>query len=169
MNFQQKPQTSQNCPRSLKESTTLMHASWTLSPTPGEAESAQVKFEDSLRKQLERIKLKDEIIKVKFSGDGTQIGKRLKIVNFTYTILNEKEAAMGEKGNYILAIIKTTESYENLKESLFDLSSEMTSLTKITVNDKTYTIEYFLGGGLESFGLCLWIGGPKPRPCLYMV
>lgn len=35
--------------------------------------------------------------------------KRLKIVNFTYTILNEKDVAMGEKGNYILAIIKTTE------------------------------------------------------------
>lgn len=80
-----------------------LNASWTLSPTPGEAEGVQVKFEDSLRKQFERIKLKDDIIKIKFSGDGTQIGKRLKIVNFTYryTILNEKEAAMGEKGNYI--------------------------------------------------------------------
>jgi len=53
---------------------------------------------------------------VKLSGDGTQIGKRLRIVNFT--ILNEKDVAMGEKGNYILAIIKTTESYEHLQVSL---------------------------------------------------
>lgn len=58
-----------------------LNASWTLSPTPGEAEGVLVKFEDSLRKQLERIKLKDDIIKIKFSRDGTQIGKRLKIVN----------------------------------------------------------------------------------------
>ena len=50
-----------------------------LSPTPGEAEGVQVKFEDSLRKQLERLKLKDNIIKVKFSGDGTQID-RLKLL-----------------------------------------------------------------------------------------
>lgn len=96
----------------------MRNASWTLSPTPGEAEGVQVKFDDSLRKQLERIKLKDDIIKIMFSGDGAQIGKRLKIVNFTYTIVNEKEAAMGEKGNYILGLVKKTESYENLKEIL---------------------------------------------------
>ena len=55
-----------------------LNASWKLSPTPGEAECVQVKFEDSLRKQLERINLKDGITKIKFSGDETQIGKRLK-------------------------------------------------------------------------------------------
>lgn len=39
-----------------------------------------------------------ETIKIKLSGDGTNIGKRLTVVNFTFTILNEKEVAMGEKG-----------------------------------------------------------------------
>ena len=34
-------------------------------------------------------------------------------MNFTFTILNEKEVAMNEKGNYILAVIKTTESSLN--------------------------------------------------------
>lgn len=53
---------------------------------------------------------------------------------------------MGEKGNYILVIIKIIESYENLKESFFDFSSEMILLIKIIVNDKMYIIEYFLGG-----------------------
>ena len=52
--------------------------------------------------------------KVKLSGDGTNIGKRLKLENVTYTILNEKDAAVNEKGNYVLAIIKTTENYDNL-------------------------------------------------------
>lgn len=97
-----------------------LNTSWNLSCTPGEAEGVHVKFDDSLRKQLTRLDLKENtIIKVKLSGDGTQIAKRLKIVNFTYTMLNEKDLAMGEKGNYILAKIKTTElSYENLQESL---------------------------------------------------
>ena len=123
-----------------------LNSSWNLSPTPGEAEGVQIKFEDSLRKQIERLDLKEETIKVKLSGDGTQIGKRLKIVNFTYTILNEKEMAMAERGNYILAIIKTNESYERLQESLSDLRHEMESLKKITINNCTYNIEYFLGG-----------------------
>ena len=52
---------------------------------------------------------------------------------------------MGEKGNYILAVLKTTEYYENLKESLRDLRNEMQSLTNITVNNRTYNIECFLG------------------------
>jgi len=38
-----------------------------------------------------------------------------------YTVLNEKDAAMNEKGNYVLAIIKKKESYDNVKESLVDL------------------------------------------------
>ena len=41
-----------------------LNASCNLSPTPGDAEGVQVKFEDSLQKQLERIKLKDDIIDI---------------------------------------------------------------------------------------------------------
>ncbi|RMX61314.1 hypothetical protein pdam_00026048, partial [Pocillopora damicornis] len=66
-----------------------LNTSWNLSCTLGEAEGVQV-FEDSLRKQLTRLDLK----RTQLSEDGTQIGKRLKIVNFTYTILNEKDLAM---------------------------------------------------------------------------
>ena len=39
-----------------------------------------------------------ETIRIKLSGDGTNIGKRLTVINFTFTLLNEKEVAMGEKG-----------------------------------------------------------------------
>ena len=40
---------------------------------------------------------------------------------------------MSEKGNYVLAMLKTTESYNNLKESLSDLTAEMTKLSKVKV------------------------------------
>ena len=52
------------------------------------------------------------LIKITLSGDGTNIGKRTNVVNITSTIPNEKKTAMGEKGNYILAVLKATESYE---------------------------------------------------------
>ena len=80
------------------------------------------------------------------SGDGTSSGKRLKVVNFTYTILNEKENAMSEKGNYVLAIIKTKETYDNLKESLSDIKTEMAQLNEVEVDNVKYKIEYFIGG-----------------------
>lgn len=128
-----------------------LNSNWNLKETPGEAEGIQISFRESLEEQIKRLQkngVLDEAttIKVKISGDATNIGKRLKLENVTYTILNEKDAAMNEKGNYVLAIIKTTENYDNLKESLADLNNEMSNLKEITVNNHKYSIEYFLGG-----------------------
>ena len=98
---------------------------------------------------------------------------RLKVVNFTYTILNEKENAMSEKENYMLAIVKTTETYNNLRQSLADLKTEMAQLKEVKVNNVNYNIEYFLGGdwkylacvcGLgeanQDYG-CIWCKCPR--------
>lgn len=79
------------------------------------------------------------------SGDGTNIGKRLKVVNFTYTIFNEKENAMSEKWNYVLAIMKTKEAYDNLKESLSDIKTEMAQLNETEADNVKFQIEYILG------------------------
>lgn len=99
-----------------------------------------------------------ETIKIKLSGDGTNIGKRLTVVNFTFAILNEKELAMGEKGNYVLAVIKTTETYDNLRESLADLRMEMSNLKEISANNCTYKIEYYLGSNWKFLALVCGIG-----------
>jgi hypothetical protein len=65
---------------------------------------------------------------------------------------------MGEKGNYILAVIKTTESYENLRESLADLIDELSKLKEITVDGMNYKIEYFLGGDWTFLALVCGLG-----------
>lgn len=135
----------------MKKRMSHLNSMWNLKPTPGDADGVQVEFSESLKKnvinlQQTGILQEGDIIKVKLNGDGTNIGKRLTVVNFAYTILNEKQIAMGEKGNYILATVKTTEFYDNLKESLSDLIDEMSKLTEIMVNGVNYKIEYFLGG-----------------------
>ena len=56
------------------------------------------------------------------------IEKRLQLENVTYTILTEKDVVKNEKGKYFLAMIKTTENYDNLKESLADLNKKMSNL-----------------------------------------
>ena len=147
----------------LKKRMAELNKMWNLKPTPGEADGVQVKLADSLRKNVETLQQNGllhpgDTIKVKLNGDGTNIGKTLSVVNFAHTILNEKQHAMGEKGNYILAIIKITESHENLRESLADLIDEMSNLTDITVNGVNYTIEYFLGGDWKFLALVCDIG-----------
>jgi hypothetical protein len=98
-----------------------------------------------------------ETIKIKLSGDGTNIGKQMSVVNITFTILNEKKMAMSEKGNYILAVIKASESYDTLAESLADIT-EMQDLQKISVDDKTFDFEYFLGGDWKFLACVCGIG-----------
>ena len=58
----------------------------------------------------------------------------------------QKKNAVNKKGNYVLAILKTTENYDSLKESVADLTEEMSKLNKIKVGGKSSNIKYFLGG-----------------------
>lgn len=53
---------------------------------------------------------------------------------------------MGEKGSYALSVIKTTETYDHLRDSIADLQMEMSNLQEISANNCTYNMEYFLGG-----------------------
>lgn len=130
----------------IKENIAELNSKQKLKLTPGDPEGVQTSLNDSLKKQIQRLKIKGDLCeqktgKVKLSGHGTNIGKRLKVVN-TYTILNEKENARSEKGNSVLAIIKTKETYDNLKETLSDIKTEMAQLNEIEVDN----VEYFLGG-----------------------
>ena len=111
---------------SIKKQINEPNSEWNLKPTPGDAEGVQLGFAESLQEHIVRFQKNGEIndgetIKIKLSGDGTNIGKGLTVVTFTLTILHENDVAMGVKGNYTLAVIKTTETYDNLRDSLADL------------------------------------------------
>ena len=114
--------------------------------------------------QIKRIKGENKIenfdgnLKIKLSGDGTNIGKRLKIVNITYTIINESRVAMAEVGNYPLAILKCKEDYEGLKEALSDIKEELKNLKKINIDGIEYGIELFLGGDWKFLAVVCGIG-----------
>ena len=66
---------------------------------------------------------------------------------------------MNEKSNYVLAIFKTTENYDNLEESLADLTEEMSKLNKIKVGGKSSNIKYFLGGDRKFLAFVCGLGG----------
>ena len=141
-----------------------LNSKWDLKDTPGTADGVQISFKDSLLENIQRLRVSGllengKTIKIKISGDGTNIGKRLSVVNITYTILNEDKVAMSEKGNYLLAVIKAKESYETLAESLKDLIKEMELLTEITLDNITYPLEYFLGGDWKFLASVCGIGG----------
>ena len=53
-------------------------------------------------------------LRVKLSGDGTNVGKHLHVINITLTILEEGSQAMAAEGNHLIAVIKVPEDYDNL-------------------------------------------------------
>ena len=111
---------------SLKKRIEARNKNWHIFPTPGSSDGVQIKLEDSLKEQTERLLAgniikANETLKIKLSGDGTRIGKRLQLLNVTYTIINERKVAATEKGNYVLAIIKTKDDYEGIRDCLKDV------------------------------------------------
>lgn len=52
-------------------------------------------------------------MRVKLSGDGTNIGKKLHVINITFAMLNEGGKAMSADGNHLTAVIRESETMRN--------------------------------------------------------
>jgi hypothetical protein len=79
---------------------------------------------------------------IKYSIDGTNVGRHVKLLNFTFTCLNE-ERCMGISGNYTIGVFKIKkECYEELAcvKEIFD---QIDSLNEIEIGSKMYTINSF--------------------------
>jgi hypothetical protein len=73
-------------------------------------------------------------IQVKLSEDGTNVGKRLHVVNITFTILDEGSKAMAADRNHVIAIIKEPENYEKLLKALSDIRRDVELLNRMKMN-----------------------------------
>ena len=147
----------------LKQRIKALNNQWTIKVTPGETEGVQISFKECLLEQVERLFIEKEIapsdvLKIKLSGDGTRVGKRLQLLNVTYSIINEGKKASTKKGNYMLAIVKTKDDYEGIRDSLKDLREEMSSLDFIKCQEVSFKIEYFLGGDWKFLATACGIG-----------
>jgi len=58
------------------------------------------------------------------------------------------------KFTHVLALINTTEDYNNLQEALRDIAEEIKNTTSITISDLTLEVEYFLGGDWKFLAIC---------------
>ena len=67
------------------------------------------------------------------SGDGTNIGKKLHVINITFNMLNEGGNAMSADRNHLIAVIRDSENYEKLAQSLADIWKDVSSLKQISL------------------------------------
>lgn len=94
----------------LKRRIKELNSLWNITPAPNGILGVQQSLEDRLFIRISRLLKtapedaafkKDGTIRVKLSGDGTRIGKRLHVTNFTFTILDEGPIAHTSEGNHI--------------------------------------------------------------------
>ena len=139
----------------IKKKISELNRLWHISPTPNGVVGVQQCLEERLVERVKHLKHTtppdadfkiSKVVRVKLSGDGTTIGKRLHVVNFAYTLLDEGELAHSYEGNHCLAIFRAPESYTSLKDALADIIAEVSRLDFITVNGEQYKVEYYMGG-----------------------
>lgn len=90
-------------PRSwkLKNLAKHLNSKWEIKPC-GSGDGVQQSLKSRLAERV-RILLRErkihsgDLLKVKLSGDGTKICRKLNLINFTFTLLNEGDVAMSAK------------------------------------------------------------------------
>ena len=90
--------------------------------------------------------IKEKRVRVKLTGDGTNIGRKLHVVAFAFTILEEGAKAYGPAGNHCIAILKEPEKYESMKQCLKDIIEDVGKLESITIGECVFKITLYLGG-----------------------
>ena len=131
-----------------------------------------VDIQNKLKQLIPRIKTNfrnsEKILHIKLSADGAQIIRHKSILNFTFTILNEKGSKpKTATGNYTIGIFDIPEeSYDEMSIVLKELSVQIESLNEIDINGERYIIEKYIGGDLKLLAILFGINGATANfPC----
>lgn len=113
-----------------------------------------VESDDALAKEGQVFR--DHIIHIKLSADGTNIGRNLKLLNFTFTILNEGQRAKRATGNYTLGIYEIeNESHAALTECFKEIIDELEQMNDIEVCGRKLKIVYYYGADWKMLAIIL--------------
>lgn len=102
-------------------------------------------------------------VRVKITGDGTQISRNLHTVVVAFTVIEKRANPTSSHGNHTVAILNVNEQYEDLAEGLRDIRNEIKQLKGVTVDNVEYSIEFFLGAVWKYLALCTGIGAANSK------
>ena len=112
-----------------------------------------------VKKYIEKSEIKEnETLILKLGGDGTNITKaNLKLLNFTFTCINQKSVAKTSKGNYILGIYQIDdEKYTDLEIALKEILESVKNIKSIDVDGKSFPVKFCMGGDMKFLVISLF-------------
>lgn len=124
-------------------------------PTPGRLKGVQQSLKERLVKRIEHLAKRDEkynksqCVKVKITGDGKAISRSMHLVVIAFTLVEDEPNPNAPRGNHTIALLNTTEVYDNLVEALDDIATEINNLKSLTVNNVLYDLEFFFAADMK--------------------
>jgi hypothetical protein len=119
----------------------------------GAVNDMQQKLKVTLESIVRRLKLNERVdrhgrilpIRLKFGGDGTQVGKTIKILNLTFTCLNDVDLCKSAFGNYSIGIWQIEEENYDTLSRLQTLLYNLQNTNEIKVDGVVLEIQWFNG------------------------
>ena len=110
-----------------------------------------------------------EELKFKFSADGKIVSRKVKLINLTFTIINEKGKAKTAKGNYTIGIFRMNdENYDEILACFENVSDQIDSLEEVIYENKRYKITKYFGGDLKILAIMCGINAANSNfPCIW--
>ena len=150
---------SDDLPKSylIKQLRSDLNKTYHIERTAGKCPGAKLNFPSTLSVHVEELllhkpELKNDVVKVKVSGDGARMSCSTNFMMMSFALLQGNEKVMSSKSNRTVAIINGPEDYEILKGSLPLLFKEINELIRtgsILINNEHVKLEFFLGGDLK--------------------
>lgn len=139
-----------------------------VTPSDGPAHGVQQNFRSSLELRIRECSgafdAENPIVKVKLSGDGTQIGKRMGSVIVGYTLLTP---VLHGSDVSCLGVVKCEEKYAELKENFGSIFESAENLKRIEVDGVMYEIEYFFTADMKFLNIVLGLDAPNCKFACY--
>ncbi|VDI14468.1 Hypothetical predicted protein [Mytilus galloprovincialis] len=128
--------------------------------TPGNTPGAYVSLKSELINIIKtRAFDQQDKIQIKISGDGTKVTRISNFIVISFAVLSSEKLSAEEL--VVLAIVRSSEKYENLEECLSPVLSEINEMylcKNIQVDSKLYNLEIFFGGDMKFIQICLGLG-----------
>ena len=130
---------------------------------PGPILGVQQSLKERLQLRLQQLiknnpSIKDDTcVRVKITGDGTNVSRSMHILVIAFTILDGSENPNSPGGNHVIALLNAQEKYEYLSEAVKDIASEIKSIKFLTIDGQNFNIKFFLCADMKFLAICAGI------------
>ena len=101
--------------------------------------------------------LDESSLKVKITGEGTQVSCSMHVLVIAFTILDGNKNPNSPSGNHTTAMLNSQEKYEYLSQAVKDIANEIQSIQSITIDGHKFNIQFFLDADMKYLAICLGI------------